>query len=378
MLDRIAAPAEAAIVASIERGEVPGASLVVVDGDDRLEIVRGAADPLGTPLTVNTVGRYFSSVKPVTSVVVLQLIDDGLFRLDTPICDLLPEWVDRNPSDGMPSVHHLLTHTAGLSYEAWETGPDVHPVDAAYRDAGIDFLGYLSLEEFSTRLAAQPLCFSPGERWRYSVAHDLLGRVIEAATGQSVSEVFEQRLFGPLAMTSSGFYATAALVDRLGACWLHRPGEEPELELSDPAGSDSMCTDFARMASCGGGLLSTLDDYVTFLLMLRNDGVHDGRQIVSSASVDAMMSDQLAPHIVNEQPDVGWTVGTTSGFGYGGEVARDGSNRFSWGGYAGTNFFVDRQANRVAALHIQVQNDFTVRLWRNLIPNLVDPPRSGR
>lgn len=366
--DKITAIVEQAI----EAGVVPGASVVLVDGDERIEVVRGVADPRGTPLAIDTVGRYFSSVKAVTSAVVMALVEEGLLDLDSKISTVLPEWAERPPTDGIPTIRQLLSHTAGLTYQAWETGPNVHPVDAAYRDAGIDFGGYDSLLLFSAKLAEQPLCFEPGTRWRYSVSHDLLGRVIDAVTDIPVAEVFKSRLFDPLAMSDTAFHASPELAERLGACWLHHPDKDPQLELVDPAGAASSFTDTERMVSCGAGLLCTIDDYITFLLMLRNSGTHQGQQVISAASVDEIMTDQLTPGMTCDDPEAGFRVGASTGFGFGGEIYGDGSGRYGWGGYAGTSFFVDRQANRVAALQIQVQNDFTIPLWEDLLPSVID------
>ncbi len=358
------------IEGAVETGVVPGASLVVVEGGDRVDIIRGVADPTGTELALDTVGRYYSSVKAVTSAVVLSLVDEGRLELDEPISSLLPEWSERRAVNGIPTVEHLLTHTAGLTYQAWESGPHVHPIDASYRDAGIDHEGTESLEAFSAKLAQQPLCFLPGQRWRYSLAHDLLGRVIEQVTAAPVAEVFNSRIFEPLGMDSSGFVPDPQMVARLGACWRHIPNAEPSLELVDNAGAASTYASGERiqqMVSCGGGLLSTIDDYVTFLLMLRNDGVHRGQRILSAFLVDKMMTDQLAPMLASDQRDARFRVCTATGFGFGGEVARDGTGWFGWGGYGGTSFVVDRRADRVAALQLQVQNDFTITVWDDLM-----------
>ncbi len=360
---------------AVDRGVVPGASVVVVEGDRRFDLAHGVADPAGNALTLKTVGRYYSSVKAVTSAVVLALVEDGLLTLDAPISELLPEWSERRQTSGIPTVRQLLTHTSGLTYPASGSDPHAHPVDAAYHDAGIDAHGNDTLKVFSQKLSLQPMCFEPGQRWRYSLSHDLLGRIIEHVTEMPAPDVFSRRIFQPLEMVDSGLDADAALLGRLGACWEHNPGEVPELELVDPAGGKSSHGDPDRMVSCGGGFFSTIDDYVRFLLMLRNGGVHQGQRVLSKASVDEMMTDQLGPHVQSDLPDSGFNVGDTTGFGFGGAVSRDGSGWFGWGGYAGTSFVVDRKANRVAALHIQVQNDFSIPLWNDLSPILTRPER---
>jgi len=344
---------------AVDRGVVPGAGLTVIRDGERFDVIVGVADREGTPLSGESIGRYYSSAKAITSVVVLQLVEAGSVDLDAPISVLLPEWSAVDPA---PTVRNLLTHTAGLTYPGDPTlGAD--PIDAAYIDAGIDHEGFLSLEEFSSRLAGQPLCFLPGTQWRYSVAHDLLGRVVEVAAGRSLENLASERVFTPLGMTRSSFVA-ADLSEPFGACWEHRPGEDPSI-VPEHA-SDFM--DPARMLSGGGGLLSTLNDYTTFCSAL----LHGEATILGEPWLAMMLSDQLPSDVVGPGPD--------AGFGFGGLVTRTGASPwpagvFSWGGYAGTQFLIDRASDLVVCLHIQVHHDFTIPLWGDVLACVYDQGR---
>lgn len=349
-----------------ESGELPGVGLSIRSPTDHSDLIAGVADTVGTPLDGDSPGRYYSSAKLVTSIVVLQLIEAGHLELDAAISTILPEWADVDPA---PTVRQLLTHTAGLTYPANPAAPSavdadgVHPVDAAYFAAGIDHEGVLSLAEFSRRLAAQPLCFAPGTQWRYSLSHDLLGRVIEVAAGESLDELARRQIFEPLGLTRTGF-AAQGLPAELGSCWIHRPGRQPRFELADPAGAASAFMNPGRMLSGGGGLLSTLNDYTRLCEAVL---VADER-LMGVASFDQLLCDQLAADIAG--PD------ENSGFGFGGLVGRPGGllpeGVFSWGGYAGTQFLIDRNAGVVVCLHLQVQHDFTVTIWHEIVSHLYE------
>lgn len=343
---------------AVTRDGLPGVGVCVVREGERFEVVAGLADEVGTPLEADSVGRYYySSGKVVTSVAVMQLVEDGQLRLDTALAELLPEW---SGVDVSPTVFQLLTHTAGLTYA--ESSATAESVEASYVAAGIDHEGEMSLEAFSAKVAAQAPCYIPGAQWRYSVAHDVLGRVIEVAAGRSLDELAAARIFGPLGMSRTSFRASD-LDARPGTCWKHQPGHDTQVSLADKAGAESEFMNPRRMLSGGGGLLSTLDDYTRFCEALLRGG--DG--IVSPASVDAILTDQLPQSL--EGPDSGL------GFGFGGLVTRYGASPwpegvFSWGGYAGTQFLIDRRNELVVCLHMQVQHDFTISLWHELVAAL--------
>ncbi len=355
-LSRITAIVEEAV----EAGELPGVGLSIRSRSTSVDVIAGVADVHGSVLSGDSIGRYYSSAKLVTSIVVLQRMEAGELELDAAVSTILPEWAD---VDEAPTIRQLLTHTAGLTYPADPATGDVDPVDAAYFTAGINHEGSMSLEDFSSRLAAQPLCFAPGTQWRYSLAHDLLGRVVEVVANASLSELANRRIFEPLGLTRTSFTA-AALPDELGSCWIHRPDSDPRYELADPGGPDSAFLNPDRMLSGGGGLISTLNDYTRLCEAV----LHADDRLLCAESFDELLTDQLAADIVG--PD------EHSGFGFGGLVARAGGllpeGAFSWGGYAGTQFLIDRNSGTVVCLHLQVQHDFTVTLWPEILSYLFE------
>lgn len=313
----------------------------------------------------SSVGRYqqedlfriFSMTKPITAVATLMLMEEGKLLLTDPISRYLPEFAQPQVllEDGTLeaarrpiTVRHLLTHTAGFTY-----GGGSGAVSKQYSAANLWTAG--SLEDFSKELAAIPLVAHPGEFWHYSVSLDVLGRVLEVAAGQPFEQYLQERLFAPLRMNDTGFSVTTEEFKRLVPLYLYRPGgmdpsppnfDQRYLKPPFPAG--------------GGGLISSLGDYMKFARMLLNDGELDGARILSRKSVAMMMSDHLLsidPELKVNEAWLGRTenrsgsVNIGFGFGLGGAVVRDavingipGSvGTYGWGGTGNTYFFVDRE-----------------------------------
>ncbi len=301
--------------------------------------------------------RIFSMTKPITAVAALMLMEEGKLLLSDPISLYLPEFANPKvlqddgalaPARRPITVRHLLTHTAGFTYGGY-------PTEVSKRYGEANLWTSESLAAFSDRVAALPLIAHPGEFWHYSISLDVLGRVVEVAAGQPFAEYLQQRLFDPLGMVDTGFSIELAELPRLVPLYMHReggmdpaPAEEDKryLEPSFPAG--------------GGGLISTLDDYMRFAQMLLNDGRLHGVQYLSRKSVDMMMGDHLLamdPTLKVNEPWLGRTenrggsVKLGFGFGLGGAVIRDpvangipGSvGTYGWGGTGNTYFFVDRE-----------------------------------
>ena len=212
--------------------------------------------------------------KPVTSVAAMMLYEQGAFELTDPVSTFIPSFKNQRvftggsderpvtrPAAGPVRIWHLLTHTSGLTYGFHRQ----HPVDAMYRAAGFDLgLRPGTLEEACDSWAALPLLFEPGTEWNYSVSTDVLGRVVEVASGQSLDEFFAQRIFGPLGMTDTGFYARPDDLGRLAALYARA--------VNGKAGRFNSLAEEVRkppkMLSGGGGLVSTAADYNRFLQML--------------------------------------------------------------------------------------------------------------
>lgn len=322
----------------------------------------------GLPFTRDTVARIYSMTKPVTSVAILMLMERGLFHLDAPVSDFIPEFtnmqalvpgatdISQTEPCRAPTLHELLTHTSGLSYPF---NPGVLP--AAMQQRNLLFKPNQGrLDRMVAELAAFPLAFQPGTRWEYSVSIDVLGRVVEVVSGQSLGDFFSTEIFEPLGMTETAFRVPRGTGDRFASLYTPLAGDAMALNSAETGAETLRLTDLhggspfetADMMSGGGGLVGTIDDYMKFAEMLRQGGRCDDGFILSPQTADFMMRNHLpgdiasmGPQSFAEQPMEGM------GFGLGGAVVLDpGRARcpgsvgdFSWGGMASTFFWVDRR-----------------------------------
>lgn len=319
------------------------------------------------PFTRDTLVRLYSMTKPVTSVAVMILLERGLFHLDAPVSDYLPEFaemhalvpgaasINQTEPSRAPTLHQLLTHTSGLSYSF---NPGVLP--AAMEQADLLFKPDQGpLANMVTRLSELPLAFQPGTRWEYSVATDVLGRVIEVVSGKSLATFFAEEIFGPLGMNKTSFRVPEGAGNRFASLYTPLAGDAMALNSLETGADSLRLTDSykntpfsqADMQSGGGGLVGTIDDYMRFAEMLRRRGSFEGGFMLSPQSVDFMMQNQLTGDIASmgpqsfaEQPMEGM------GFGLGGAVVLNPARArcpgsigdYSWGGMASTFFWVDR------------------------------------
>jgi CubicO group peptidase (beta-lactamase class C family) len=313
-----------------------------------------------TPLVPDTIWRIFSMSKPITSVAAMILHERGLFELHDPVGNFLPEFADqrvwRSGSTVRPVVEpvrdpiemwHLMTHTSGLTYGFM----NAHPVDHMYRTAGFDFgtPAQMDLAELSVRVAELPLLFQPGSEWNYSMATDILGRVIEVLSGKPLDEFMRTEIFEPLGMVDTGFFVPEAQHHRVAQLYGRHPGTGLAIPL-DAAGRASLAPPPALLG--GGGLVSTMSDYVRFAEMLRRGGELDGRRLLAPRTVRYMATNHLpgnADLSMYGRPLFSETTFDGVGFGLLGSVTLDpvmakvpGSvGDFGWGGAASTFFWVD-------------------------------------
>ncbi|MEJ7584312.1 MAG: serine hydrolase domain-containing protein, partial [Acidimicrobiales bacterium] len=311
------------------------------------------------PVELDTLFRIYSMTKPITAVAALLLYEEGAFELKDPIHRFIPAFRDmrvyRSGSSFAPvtgpaaepiRMWHLFTHTAGLTYGFHHA----HPVDAMYRSAGFEWgtPPDLDLEACCHKWAELPLLFQPGTEWNYSVATDVLGRVVEVLSGQSLDEFFAQRIFEPLGMTDTGFSADERDHDRLAA--LYTPGPDRKAKRIDAMGRAALSR--PACLSGGGGLVSTAYDYHQFAQMLGGRGELDGTRLLSPRTVAYMASNHLPGGVDLEafgRPLFAETTFDGVGFGLGVSVTIDpvktrtlGSlGEFGWGGAASTAFWVD-------------------------------------
>jgi len=369
-------------------GRLPGWLLTVRRRGRLAHVARCGSRDLeaGLPVTDDTVWRIYSMTKPVTSVAAMMLYEEGRLGLTDPVSAFIPAFADVRVYAGgsdlrqvtVPAVEpvriwHLLTHTAGLTYGFQR----VHPVDAMYRAAGFEWgtPRGTDLAQACDLWAAFPLLFQPGAEWNYSVATDVLGRVVEVASGQRLDEFFADRIFGPLGMTGTAFWAGPAARPRLAALYNSGPdGKAARLEamgqwaLKEP-----------RMLSGGGGLVSTAADYDRFTQMLLHRpgspaGELDGVRLLSPRTVGYMGRNHLPGGVDLEtfgRPLFAEAPFRGVGFGLGFAVLIDpvpgkvvgSAGELSWGGAASTSFWVDREA------------DLTVSFFTQLLPSSTYPIR---
>jgi CubicO group peptidase (beta-lactamase class C family) len=302
--------------------------------------------------------------KPITSVAAMMLFEEGALRLDHEVFRYIPEFQDTmvlgedgklvKPARPM-TVRDLFTHTSGLSYSFLMQGP----VDKYYRDNKLEYSSWKGdLKSFCEALAKAPLVFSPGDRWNYSNSTDVLGRVVEVASGMSLDQFFQTRIFAPLGMKDTGFHVPADKVDRLMACYRRDP-VSGVVSLADPGGAASAYAKPPNVFSGGGGLASTIGDYLRFCLMLANGGELDGERILSPKTLEFMTMNHLPDNkTLKDMGDRTFSESRMdgSGFGLGWAVTTDvvattqpGSvGTFSWGGMASTFFWIDPVEDLIA------------------------------
>jgi CubicO group peptidase (beta-lactamase class C family) len=346
----------------VDDGRLPGWLLLVSRAGRVAHLsVRGLRDrEAGLPVEVDTIFRIYSMTKPVTSVAAMMLFEEGAFELTTPVSRFLPAYGDArvyvrgsaekpltSPVREPVRIWHLLTHTAGLSYGFHHA----HAVDEAYRTAGYEQTtpAGTSLAEATEKWATLPLLFEPGTEWNYSHATDVLGRVLEVASGQSLDRLFQERVFEPLGMRDTGFSVRERNVERLAALYVMAPGQEQAVRNDAVGGLAVRPPD---LLSGGGGLLSTAADYHRFAVMLLQEGELDGRRLLAPRTVRYMRQNHLPGGGDLEtvgRPLFAETTYAGVGFGLGFSVVVDPvalkgmANRgeFGWGGAASTVFWVD-------------------------------------
>ncbi len=369
----------------LERNLLPGYLAVVTRNGKVAHLASNGLRDIeaGLPVETDTIWRVFSMTKPVTSVAAMMLVEEGRIDLRDPISRWLPEFAEPRVFTAGSSVRmvtepatepirlwHLLTHTAGLTYGFHRT----HPVDALYREAGFDWgtAPGLDLASVSEALARQPLQFQPGSEWNYSVATDILGRLVEVVSGQSLDTFFSERIFTPLGMHETGFQTDPAALDRLAALYVPHPKTKAPFR-HDEMGAIGRVT--PTCLSGGGGLVSTAGDYHRFTQMLLRGGALDGVRLLGSRTVEVMASNHLPGGVdLETYGRVGFSETPYDGFGFGlGFSVLDdpvkaktlaSAGEFAWGGAASTAFWVDPD------------EDVTVLFFTQLLPSSTHPIRA--
>lgn len=376
----------------LEPGKLPGYDVAVLRrGRLAYRRMAGLASvEAGRPVADDTIFRIYSMTKPVTSVALMQLWEQGLFQLDEPVVRFLPEWAAGHrvwvsgagadmvtePARRPISFRDLLSHTAGLTYGAGllELGvPSEGPVDDVYAEAQIGSDLGADLDTLVARLATVPLRYQPGERWMYSIATDVCGALVQRISGENLPDYFAKHIFEPLGMTDTAFFVPGEKAGRFAANYIRTPQR-----LLQPI-EFPLTADFFKPPagpSGGGGLVGTTRDYIRFAEMLRAGGALDGTRIIGKRTLDLMGANHLKDGKTLQDLAFGpfaEAVYAGAGFGLGlastvdpiaaGSIAR--ADRY-WGGAASTYFWFDPKDELAVVFMTQLIPSNTYDLRRQL------------
>ncbi len=369
-------------------GRLPGAVMLLWrDGRVVHDKVIGQRDPqTQAPMAADSIFRIYSMTKPIVSVGLMMLVEDGKVQLREPVARYLPEFkdvqlavekkdaagnpvIERVPSPRAPTVQDLLRHTSGLTYGVF--GKSL--VKTEYLKAGVEGSTH-SNTDFSKKIATMPLAYVPGTVWEYSRSTDVLGALIERVSGQTLGVYLQQRILGPLGMKDSGFSVPADKLNRLAEPFKLDPDTKQAVTLLD-------ATKPPVYESGGGGMVSTAPDYLRFCRMVLNGGELDGVRILSPKTVELMASDHLGADMIRASrapgASTGYGPGPGVGFGLGfsvriaaGEALTPGSvGEIGWGGLGGTYFWIDPREKLIAIWMMQApgQREHYRGVFKNMV-----------
>ena len=380
----------------VEQGKLPGAVMMIVRKNRLVysESVGFQNKETATAMSKDAIFRIYSMTKPMVSVAAMLLVEDGKLQLNDPVSKHLPAMKNMQVSaakadaefarytystvsaDREMTVYDLLRHTAGLAYGELTANPSVkeaHVKAGLYLQNVRDFDARdMSPAEQVERLSKIPLIHQPGTIWDYSLASDLLGRVVEAVAGKRLGDFLQERLFAPLKMTDSGFWLAPDKLPRLA---------QP-LTIDPASGAKNSLIDVATQPkndSGGAGGVASANDYLRFAMMLANGGQFDGARIMSRSTVSLMTSDHLgnriaAPTTPGEllfsSPGYSFGLGLAVRTGPGMATLPGSAGEFTWGGYGGTFFWVDPKEEIVAVYMSQApgpSRQYYRRLFKQLV-----------
>jgi len=357
-----------AFKADVDNKTVPGVVLMIVRNGKvvTLDSIGYQDRAAQTPMKKDSIFRVASMSKPITTVAAMILVEENKLDLGAPVAQYLPEFRNvkvgaENVSPKRPmTVQDLMRHTSGLTYGLFGNSA----VDQMYRKA--DIFNSKSLAEMVKTVAGMPLLHQPGEVWEYSVSTDVLGRVVEVASGKDLDAFIEERITGPLKMHDTGFWVKPEAASRLA-----KADTKSNLPFAEP-------TQKPAVLSGGGGMFSTAGDYARFSQMLLNGGELEGVRILGPKTIALMTSDQLPANVERHTPvamalgPFGPTPEMGTSFGLGFAVRVDAGRNpepgsigdFSWGGITGTLFWVDPKEKLVAVMMVQSPQLVNGFMWR--------------
>jgi len=321
---------------AVDEGTLPGALILVgnSEGVGVLESVGYRAPGSDDPINQDTIFRIYSMTKPIISVAIMTMVEDGMIDLDDPVEKYIPEFADLqvsdpatgaiSPAENSMTIANLLTHESGIIQAIFS------PDSALGQQYAADLSGDMLLADFAAKLGELPVYFEPGTAWHYGHSTDILGRVLEVAGGKTLDAVLEERIFMPLGMDETTFWVPKSKAFR----------------IAEPIYGDAMTDNTIprKMLSGGGGLNSTTEDYVRFAEMLLNGGEYRGERIIEEETLDLMLEPRIGDDVSREY----FFYGNTGDWGLGFHLQpttddANGPHNFGWRGIGGTIFVVDRE-----------------------------------
>ena len=359
----------------VDKGTMPGATVLVArKGQIGWFDAIGRQSPHAlAPMAQDTLFRIFSMTKPIVSVAVMALVEDGHFLLSDPVAKFIPEFagqrvgVNNNgelelvPLRRQMTIQDLLRHTSGITYDHTGNGP----VQKLYQQSRLRSRKITNAEHASL-VASLPLMCQPGAEWNYSRSTDILGRIIEVVSGKSLSAFLTERILAPLQMAETAFHTPETNAGRVAEAFEIDPWTGDKVQLFN-------MLERPVMESGGGGLVSTTMDYARFSQMLLNGGSLDGNRIIGRKTLELMASDHLAPNVKVDSPlmppghgfGLGFAVRTHAGIApFPGSLGQ-----FFWSGMAGTFFWIDPKEDLFTVFMMQGpgQRQYTRTLLRDLV-----------
>ena len=359
----------------IDKGTIPGVTVMVARRGQIgwFEALGRQSPTASAPMALNSIFRIFSMTKPIVSIGIMMLLEEGHFLLNDPVAKYIPEFAEQKvgvenngklelvPLVRPMTIHDLLRHTSGITYD--HTGNGL--VQQLYQQSRLRSRK-ISNAEHAALVASLPLMCQPGAEWNYSRSTDILGRIIEIVSGKTLGAFLTERILAPLQMTETAFHTASENADRLAEAFATDPWNGDKVQLFN-------MLDKPVMESGGGGLVSTTMDYARFCQMLLYGGMLDGNRIIGRKTLDLMASDHLGPkvklqsHLVpaGHSFGLGFAVRTAPGMApFAGSLGQ-----FFWSGMAGTFFWIDPKEELFAVFMSQGpgQREYFRTLLRSLV-----------
>jgi len=351
----------------IDEKKLPGMITVVARHNEVLSFEKIGLMDAGKPMQSDAIFRISSMTKPITSVAVMILFDEGYFHLDDPVFKYIPEFKDLKVISSIAeneiklvdetspmTIRNLLTHTSGLA-----SGGENTPVDSMYRAAN---LSDGTLKDMIQKLAQMPLLYQPGNRWNYSRSSDVLAYLVEVISGKPFDAFLKERIFKPLKMEDTGFNIPIEKLNRLTSVYTPEDSGGIKIILKPDSASVSSPVKFL---SGNGGLVSTAKDYLVFAQMLLNKGEFNGTRILKRKTVELMTSNQLTNEIMPNDNFFGPLL-SGMGFGFGFAVVKENKQSnftgsigsYWWAGSGNTYFFIDPNEDLILIFMCQFVPNF--------------------